>query len=185
MSDLQIKLKITAESRKDKSKVDGLPRIGQWTVQEIRQNIINAKITATGKTQRSIEYRINGEKELQIVSVAGEHAPVNSLQYGRAPGKRPPIENLKEWILAKQIKYTGIPYKRRASDLWKPKYTPQERGLNKLAWVISYKIMKEGTKRYKNNNLEIYTPVLNETVSLFKDYILNKTETAVISTLIK
>ena len=40
-SDLQIKTKLTIESRFDKNKLDGLPRIGQYAVEKIREQIQN------------------------------------------------------------------------------------------------------------------------------------------------
>ena len=57
-SELQIKTKLTIESRFDKNKIDGLPRIGQYAVEKIREQIIAKKITATGRTQRSLRYSV-------------------------------------------------------------------------------------------------------------------------------
>lgn len=185
MSELQVRTKLLWESKKDKNKVDGLPRIGQWTVENIRQNIVYKKITATGRTQQSIYYKILGEQHLQISAKDGERAPISTLQYGRGSGKRPPSDDIKEWILAKGLAVKPIPYKRQPSSRWQPKYTPQERGLNSLTWAISGKIAKEGTERYKKNDLEVYTPVLNETIDLFRTFIAKKTQEMIVKTLIK
>ena len=184
-SDLQIRTKLTTESRFDKNKIDGLPRIGQYAVEKIREQIIAKKITATGRTQQSLRYSVDGEKALRIIADAGDRAPISSLQYGREPGEMPPVSSIKEWIEAKRITYKSIAYKRQPSINWKPKYTPQERGLNSLAWAIASKIKKVGTERHRNPDPTVYSPVLNEVVELFTNFIAEKTKDQVITALIK
>lgn len=184
-SELQIKTKLTIESRFDKNKIDGLPRIGQYAVEKIREQIIAKKITATGRTQQSLRYSVDGEKALRIIADSGDRAPISTLQYGREPGKMPPIANIKEWIEAKRITYKSIAYKRQPSINWKPKYTPQERGLNSLAWAIASKIKKVGTDRYKNPDQTVYSPILDEVVELFTNFIAKTTQDQIIKSLIK
>lgn len=184
-SELQIKTKLTIESRFDKNKIDGLPRIGQYAVEKIREQIIAKKITATGRTQRSLRYSVDGEKGLRIIADSGDRAPISTLQYGREPGKMPPITSIKEWIEAKRITYKSIAYIRQPSINWKPKYTPQERGLNSLAWAIATKIKKVGTERHKTPDPTVYTPVLKEVVELFTKFIADKTKDQIIKSMIK
>ena len=185
MSELQIKTKLTIESRFDKNKIDGLPRIGQYAVEKIREQIIAKKITATGRTQRSLRYSVDGEKALRIIADSGDRAPISSLQYGREPGKMPPVSSIKEWIEAKRITYKSIAYIRQPSINWKPKYTPQERGLNSLAWAIASKIKKAGTERHRTPDPTVYSPILNEVVELFTTFIAKKTEQSIVKQLIK
>lgn len=184
-SKLQIKTKLISESRFDKAKIDGLPRIGQYAVEKIRQNIIDKKITATGRTQGAIGYRIEGEKDLTIFAEKGNRAPIQTLQYGRRAGKMPPLSALKEWIIAKRITVKQIAYKRQPSMKWQPKYTPQERGLNALAGAIGAKIKKSGTDRHQTNDLEVYSPVLDEVIQLFTAFIAKETEKVLIQELMK
>lgn len=184
-SELQIKTKLTIESRFDKNKIDGLPRIGQYAVEKIREQVIAKKITATGRTQRSLRYSVDGEKALRIIADSGNRAPISSLQYGREPGKMPPITSIKEWIEAKRITYKSIAYKMQPSINWKPKYTPQERGLNSLAWAIASKIKKVGTERHRNPDPTVYSPVLKEVIELFTTFIAKKTEQMIVTQLIK
>lgn len=184
-SDLQIRTKLTIESRFDKNKIDGLPRIGQYAVEKIREQIIAKKITATGRTQKSLRYSVDGEKALRIIADAGDRAPISTLQYGREPGKMPPITSIKEWIEAKRITYKSIAYIRQPSINWKPKYTPQERGLDSLAWAIASKIKKVGTERHKNPDQTVYSPVLKEVIELFTTFIAKKTEQSIVTQLIK
>lgn len=184
-SELQIRTKLITESRFDKNKIDGLPRIGQWAVEQIRKNIIDKKIMATGRTQRAIGYRLMGEKAMQIYAESGDRAPIRTLQWGREPGKMPPIQSIKEWIVAKRITYKSIAYTRKESDKWKPKYTPDERGLNSAAWAIAAKIKKVGTSRYAEPVTDVYSPVLNEVISLFSQYIASETEKAIATELMK
>ena len=185
MSELQIKTKLTIESRFDKNKIDGLPRIGQYAVEKIREQIIAKKITATGRTQKSLRYSVDGEKALRIIADSGDRAPISTLQYGREPGRMPPVSSIKEWIEAKRITYKSIAYKRQPSINWKPKYTPQERGLNSLAWAIASKIKKVGTERHKNPDQTVYSPVLKEVIELFTTFIAKKTEQSIVTQLIK
>ena len=185
MSELQIRTKLTTESRFDRNKIDGLPRLGQWAVEQIRKNIIDKKIMATGRTQRSIQYRLMGEKSMQIYAESGNRAPISTLQWGREPGKIPPVSALKEWIIAKQIAFAPIAYKRKESKNWKPKYTPAERGLNSAAWAIATKIKKAGTNRYSTPEPDVYSPVLDEVVELFEKYIVSETEKAIVTALMK
>lgn len=184
-SDLQIRTKLTTESRFDKNKVDGLPRIGQYAVEKIRLNLIAKKINATGRTTQSLRYSVDGEKELRIIADSGNRAPISSLQYGREPGKMPPIASIKEWIEAKRITYKYIAYKRQPSINWTPKYTPEQRGLNSVAWCIANKIKKMGTNRYIAPDPTVYSPVLDEVVELFTTFIANKTQDQIIKALIK
>jgi hypothetical protein len=184
-SELQIKTKLTIESRFDKNKIDGLPRIGQYAVEKIREQIIAKKITATGRTQKSLRYSVDGEKALRIIADSGDRAPISTLQYGREPGKMPPVSSIKEWIEAKRITYKSIAYKRQPSINWKPKYTPQERGLNSLAWAIASKIKKVGTERHKNPDPAVYSPVLKEVIELFTTFIAKKTEQSIVTQLMK
>ena len=185
-SEIQIRTKIQTESKSDKVKIDGLPRIGIYAVEQIRKKIIEKKITASGRTQQSIGYRITGEKGLTIFAASGERAPISTLQYGRAGGKTPRgfVETIKEWVKVKGITYKSIPYKRQPSEKWKPKYTAEECGLNSLAGAIASKIKKEGTKRYKENE-EVYSPVLDEVVELFTNFIAKEQKENIIKTLIK
>ena len=97
----------------------------------------------------------------------------------------PPVESIKEWIKAKRITYKSIAYKKQPSENWKPKYTPQERGLNSLAWAIASKIKKVGTERHKNPDPKVYSPILKEVVELFTTFIAKKTEQSIVTQLIK
>ena len=184
-TELQIKTKLSTDSRFDKKSVDGLPRIGQWAVENIRKNIIEQKITASGRTQASAFYRIDGEKSMVIGLQAGDRAPATTLQWGRPAGKVPKnfTDILKQWILDKRITFGSIAYKRNPSRNWKPKYTPQERGLNALAGAIAYNIRTKGTKRHSQPNENVYSPVINEVIDLFKQYIIAQNEKMIVETL--
>lgn len=186
-SDIQIRLKIITESRFDKKRVDGLPRIGMYAVQEIRERLIRHKINASGRTARSLRYSIGGEKQLKILADAGNRAPIETLQYGRPGGKVPKGFHaiITQWILDKRISYSPIPYIRKESRGWKPKYTPEERGLNALAGAISAKIKKEGTARFHNPDTDVYSPVLEEVIEIFTNFVASRTEQTIIKALMQ
>ncbi|MDH6354533.1 hypothetical protein M2132_000861 [Dysgonomonas sp. PH5-45] len=48
------------------------------------------------------------------------------------------------WIEEEGAAYKNIPYIRKESERWKPRYTPQERGLMSLSGKIAYKMQQEG-----------------------------------------
>lgn len=82
------------------------------------------------------------------------------MERGKKPGRVPYgfRDIIKQWIIDKGISYAPIPAKSRNT-----KYTPQERGLNKFAGAVAYKIMKEGTTLHRNNGFnDIYTSAVKE-----------------------
>ena len=58
---------------------------------------------------------------------------------------------------------SAIPYKRKPSAKWQPKYTPEERGLQAMASAIARTIEKSGTSLYRSGGRkDIFTNVIEE-----------------------
>lgn len=84
-----------------------------------------------------------------------------TLEHGRRPCKVPYnfTEIIKQWIIDKGISVKPIPYLRRPSKRWQPKYTPEQRGVNSLTYAIANKIRTEGTTLFREGGRkDIYTP---------------------------
>ena len=112
----------------------------------IAANIGSTGRTASGRTAKSME--------VETIPWGGRltgRAAFGTLETGRKPGKVPAnfTAIIRQWIKDKGLRTTPIPYKRKPSDKWQPKYTPAERGELSLAGAIAYKIRTEGTRLYR------------------------------------
>lgn len=139
----------------------------EWLRTRIIENHQAANQQASGRTIRSllIEETEAGAK------LKGRQA-FATLEAGRKGGKVPYNFNqiIEQWIIDKGIAVKPIPYKRKPSDNWQPKYTPQQRGLMSLAGAIAHTIAKEGTSLYRNNErLDIFSKPSKETVRQIKE----------------
>ena len=137
--------------------------IGGDCVTEIRQAIVDNKITASGATQMALDFRDNGSQLIIFRSKGG--APIKTLQYGREAGKVPKgfVGIIAQWIIDKGITVKQIPYKTDRPH----KYTVEERSRLMLAGAIRHKIITEGTDRHRNNRNDIYTPALEKAKARF------------------
>jgi hypothetical protein len=120
--------------------------------------------------------RVEDRGEHLVLVQGTEGAPFETLQYGREGGKVPSGFNaiIRQWIIDKGISTTDIPYKRKPSANWQPKYTPHERGLLSAAGAIAEKIKKKGTDRFSEPNENVYTPVLNELIEKIEKIMFTK-----------
>ncbi len=128
---------------------------------DIVANIQDAGITASGRTEKSLQV-IERDGHLLLIKGEGENAPFKTLEVGRPAGKVPKGFNeiILEWIRVKGLSVTIVPYKTNRPH----KYSEQERSERMLAGAIAYNIKENGTERSRNNRDDIYTPVLEETV---------------------
>lgn len=130
---------------------------------EIISNIDTEGIRASGRTQQSLKV-VEYENGVQLVGGGGDAAPIETLQYGRKAGKVPKgfTEIIVKWMEDKSINVKQVPYKRKPSANWKPKYTVEERSKRIAAASIANQIKNFGTLRHTNNNLNVYTPVVEK-----------------------
>ena len=116
---------------------------------EIKKDLISKhnqlKMKASGNWQESLVVDVRNKSEsIVIARVYGEHY-TEQLVNGRKPGKFPPIEAIKKWVIEKGI--AGIMEKAKVSS---------------IAFLIARKIAKEGTKYYRDSGTDlvssVYTP---------------------------
>lgn len=143
--------------------------------QRIIANHIRAGQKASGRTIASLRVEVEDDHG----TLFGRKA-FGTLETGRGPGKVPRhfTDIIRQWILDKGIRITAIPYKRKETEKWRPKYTPQERGLRAMARAIAYKIQKDGTQLHREGGRDdIYSPevrkamdnIMNRAFGIFAD----------------
>lgn len=133
----------------------------------LRERIIanhrNAGQVASGRTIASLKVESTGEGGI----LWGRQA-FGVLESGRGPGKVPKgfYQIIQQWIKDKGIQIRPVPYKRKTSSKWTPKYTPEERGMMALSGAIAYKIAREGTALHRGGGKEdIYSSGIKRTVN--------------------
>lgn len=141
----------------------------------ITENMIKAGEVASGKTIKSMRVVPSAD----MVSLVGRQA-FWVLETGRSglPSRFPrQFEKIiYDWMQAKHIHGTPIPYK---NDNRRHKYTPQQRGDMRMAWLISQKIKREGTLLFrKGGRDDIYSNEIPETMKRIDEkvmgYVLTK-----------
>lgn len=128
----------------------------------------NSGKNASGRTAASIHVEMQNDGG----TLWGRNA-FEVLETGRRGGKVPQsfTSIIRQWVIDKGISVTPIPYKRQPSKKWKPKYTPQERGITSLSGAIAYKIAKEGTSLHRSGKTDdIYSSEVEKTI----ENIMNK-----------
>lgn len=119
---------------------------------DIRQNMANNNENATGRTSASFKV-VKTEKSYKLISEAGDHAPIESLEIGHPPSLVE-LPALEEWASAK-FGYVG-------------------KDATRVAKRVQKKIAKSGTNRHieyeQGNRTDIYSSATYETAeALSKD----------------
>lgn len=142
-------------------------------LKSLRQRIIanheEAEQVASGKTRKSLRVEVGDNYGILF----GRY-PFGTLETGRKPGKVPKnfADIIRQWIIDKGITVSPIPYVRKKSEKWEPKYTPQERGVMNFAGAIAHRIAKDGTKLHRDGGRkDIYTPEIEKTVKAITERI--------------
>lgn len=87
-----------------------------------------------------------------------------AMEHGRKGGKIPKdfVSIIRQWIIDKGIAVAPISAKTNRAIL-----SPEERGIRSMAGAIAHKIMKEGTRLYRDGGYnDIYTTAVNEELDL-------------------
>ena len=137
--------------------LDELHKILDKMVAEMRDNLASTNTNASGRTSASLR--------VVMTNTGGEiwgRRYFRGVEQGRAGGRVPRnfTSIIQQWILDKGLTYSAIPYKRKPSANWRPKYTPEERGLRAMASAIAHTIQKSGTSLYRSGGRkDIFTNV--------------------------
>lgn len=128
-----------------------LEGIGQEIVDTLRNDIKTKSLVpgypppnASGKLADTLWYEAT-EESLKVYA----QGYIYQLEHGRKPGRKPPLDAIKDWIKVKGI----IP-------------KPNERGkaisVNSLAFLIQRKIGAKGTLIYQQGGSDLLASVLNQ-----------------------
>jgi hypothetical protein len=140
--------------------LDELHKLLDKMVAEMRENLASTNTNASGRTSASLR--------VVMTNTGGEiwgRKYFRGVEQGRAGGAVPRNFQsiIRQWILDKGITPKAIPYKRKPSAKWSPKYTPEERGLRQMASAIAHTIEKSGTSLYRRGGRkDIFTNVIEE-----------------------
>jgi hypothetical protein len=121
----------------------------------IIDNIRSKGRNASGRTIQSLRV-VAGDDG---VALFGRSA-FGTMETGRKAGKVPFgfRDIILQWMEDKGISGAPIPYVRKPSAKWQPKYTPKERGDMSLAGAIAATIKKKGSKLHRDGgDNEIYS----------------------------
>lgn len=156
---------MVATNTKDIAKVltEELHRLAE----RIKDNHQRAGQVASGRTLRSITYEVNGN-----VGILYGRFPFGTLETGRGPTRKrgnSPIkldEIIYQWAIDKGIHITPMPYKRKPSKRWQPKYnSAEERALRSFSSAVAHKIHKEGTQLFRDQGRkDIYSNEIPEAI---------------------
>lgn len=120
---------------------------------EIRANMRTQGINASGRTSAALQVRTDGTR-VQLVKVAGNNAPFQTLQYGRAGGRVPArfYHIIKQWTRDKGLTFGS----------------ESERGT--FAYFVARKIALQGTARHNAPNTNVYSePIKKATETISKE----------------
>lgn len=113
--------------------------------EELRNELIIAYdkkgMRTTGRFERELEVEVS-----DFTAILRGEKYTEQLEYGRRPGNvsKEGVENIKEWILAKNVFSAAI----------------EEIGLSSLAFLISRKIAREGFDREKYGGVDLVSEVV-------------------------
>lgn len=76
-----------------------LEQAAQAGIDDIKSQMSELGMDTTGKTSSSLRSSIVGTTKIEIIA----EESILTLVFGRAPGKQPPIEPIREWVIAKGL----------------------------------------------------------------------------------
>jgi hypothetical protein len=123
----------------------------QKLLDNIRLGIIqdqeDKKIRASGESAKSLKSKTK-EVSGNITGTLTGAGYFYFQEYGRSPGKMPPVQSIKDWIEAKGMARGAM----NLSDNRKGKILRNDKAVESLAWAIAIKIKKSGTKAKRNES---------------------------------
>lgn len=142
--------------------------------ERIKENHRRAGQVASGRTLRSITYEVTEDRG----TLFGRF-PFGTLEMGRGPTRKrgnPPIrldDIIYQWAIDKGIHVPPMPYKRKPSERWQPKYnSAEERALRSFSSAVAHKIHKEGTQLFREQGRnDIYSNEIPEAIKRIEERI--------------
>lgn len=136
-------------------------------VARIANNLDSTGTSASGRTAKSMFVE---ETEFGVILWTSRRY-FKGVEIGRPAGGVPKGFNqiIKQWILDKGIAVTQLPYKRKPSSKWQPKYSVPERSLIMAAGAIASNIKSKGTGLHqRGGRSDIYSQEIDTTVGIIK-----------------
>ena len=142
--------------------------------ERIKENHRRAGQVASGRTLRSITYEVTEDRG----TLFGRE-PFHTLETGRGPTRNrsnPPVRLdliIYQWVKDKGIHIAPMPYKRKPSEKWQPKYSSaDERALVSFSNAVAKKIHKEGTQLFRDQGRnDIYSNEIPEAIKRIEERI--------------
>lgn len=113
------------------------------TIKDLQAAIANSYLQAAQKVYGKGRVSLSQSANEVVISGNQQAAIIQSI----AQSERKPVnlyEGTRQWIEESGTAYKKIPYVRKESEKWKPKFTPEQRGQMSLAGKITHKIKEEG-----------------------------------------
>lgn len=133
---------------------------------EIRANMQAQNINASGRTSAALQVRQNGSR-IELVKVAGDNAPFQTLQYGRGKGRVPRgfFYIIQQWTRDKGFSFEN------------------EKHRNAFTAYVVNKVKTEGTNRHETPNTQVYSePIKKATEAVGQEvrrYILQSVQATI------
>jgi hypothetical protein len=109
----------------------------------ISKEIESKGMRTTGQAQASLRVQVVQEGNVLVGRIWGEQY-IGALEYGRKPGKMPPVSMLEEWVINKGL---------ASGD-----------DARSMAWAIAIKIAREGTSWLQKAPTGVLSNWINEEV---------------------
>lgn len=133
--------------------IDRIKQLSQGIVDQYRKILSDEGINASSTLSQTADIEVEFDGVMLRVSLLLE--PYwKYVEYGRRPGKMPPIDNIKEWIRVKPI----IP----------DSNSGRVPSTNQLAYLIARKIGREGIPARHAINKTVYTDVTERIIEAIK-----------------
>lgn len=78
---------------------DLLEKTAQAGIDDIKAQMAELNMNTSGKTANSLKSSITGDTKIEILA----EQSILTLVFGRGPGKQPPIDEIRGWVIAKGL----------------------------------------------------------------------------------
>jgi hypothetical protein len=136
-----------------------IQQLANGIVEQYRKVLADEGINASSTLSNTADVVVELNGDMVVISLQLEEY-WKYVEYGRRPGKMPPIDNIKEWIKVKPI----IPDAR----------TGKIPSAEQLAFLIARKIGREGIPARHPINKTVYTDVTEQIIDAIKAEIVTQ-----------
>lgn len=136
-----------------------IQQLANGIVEQYRKVLADEGINASSTLSNTADVVVELNGDMVVISLQLEEY-WKYVEYGRRPGKMPPIDNIKEWIKVKPI----IPDAR----------TGKIPSAEQLAFLIARKIGREGIPARHPINKTVYTDVTEQIINAIKAEIVTQ-----------